>query len=206
MITNYKINEIDSIISIIKLNTYNIDIEINENTSISDLSDVMKKMSSSNDVKYLLDRYSNDLDNKVELEDHKEINENISISDLSIIMKKEFADLNDMMKKMSSNNDIKQLLDKHSNDINNKFVLEEHKGVKHSIPKKEFADWNIHYEEPYSQKTTSDNIDPKKGTYMFVGAYTKERPDEIYLGAYGLRSEVKHITNNKDEAKEHNGV
>jgi len=84
----------------------------------------------------LLDRYSNDLDNKVDLEEHKEINENISISDLSVMMKKEFVDLSDMMKKMSNKNDIKQLPDKFSNDINKKFVLEEHKGVKHAIPKK----------------------------------------------------------------------
>jgi len=51
MISNYKINKIDSIRSIIKLNTCNIDIEINENTLISDLSDMMEKMSSNNDIK-----------------------------------------------------------------------------------------------------------------------------------------------------------
>jgi hypothetical protein len=59
--------------------------------------------------------------------------------------------------------------------------------------------WKVHYDKPYSDRTTTGNIIPGSGDCLLWGAKTTKDSDSLYLAAFGKRSVVASAGSGKWE-------
>ena len=76
---------------------------------------------------------------------------------------------------------------------------EEWQGVRENVPNAVLEGWNLHYQQPYTHKTTQANLDPGQGKCLLVAA-RKVGSSHLALAAVGERCVV--LEDRKDQFKE----